>query len=378
VFAALALDRLDRLNVGTRVEAQEPLSHHIQAISAVSGGSLAAAAYVAAKLRHEPVAALPFKLADDFLQPVLLGVFDLHESRGTHLEHYWEKQLKLDAHLGQLATRWTSQLQQPSPPFPVPIFNSATLDAHVAVVSPLRWHRYRERLDEIAETKNLYDPLPDPTWVYYRTGVYSLEDFLLNFDPSLAQAVRASANFPFGFPVVQVNTLQGLPFSPSMLDRRHGTKERVRLTDGGAVSNSGLWTLFALLRKHKDTLKERGVILIIIDASKMPEYGGRTSTYNLVQTIFDQSPIASNLHWRMIDTLSDELDGRFGVVEVAIPPIRASNYYTSWALDSGTLKQLRHDAEPELERMASLVKDSWGVLVSGAKVELQVDRLPLD
>ena len=88
----------------------------------------------------------------------------------------------------------------------------------------------------------MIDP-QDVAWVYHRDAIYGLDDLLPSFDPTLAKAIRASANFPFGFPVIRIkpNRDKQLEFSP----KPH--QEYIRLTDGGALSNSGLWSLSQLL-----------------------------------------------------------------------------------------------------------------------------------
>lgn len=354
----------------------ETFADHLHAISSVSGGSLATAAYVAARLEQRDVAAIDRQMGDDFLRPVLLGALNPAVSRGQALEDYWVKKLGLSHRLSDVARSWNGALRASHPPVPVPLFNSATLDAHAVVLSPLDWHAH---VSPVRQAENPYESLERPTWVYYRSSIYSLPDLLPGFDPNLAQGVRASANFPFGFPVVQVATTVALPFSPASLDRLEGPKERVRLTDGGVVSNSGLWTLFHLLSSHASELERRGVILILIDGSKMPEYQGRTRMWDLVNAILDQSPIAANLHETMISLLQTRLHHRLGVVAVALEPTVDNNVYTSWALDSASLSQLEQGFAPKLLKMRSQVESAWLTLQDpAAQLHDIPTRLPLD
>jgi hypothetical protein len=357
------------------------LSDHLQLISSVSGGSLASATYLSARLHGQNADELPAKMADDFLQPVLRGIFDPGISRGRSLEEYWTTELGLRDRLSSLAKAWRDGLKASRPPLPIPIFNSATLDGHVVAISPLSWaDRYRDAAEIRALENNEYRGREDPTWVYYRWGVYSIDQLVPEFDPNLAQAVRASANFPFGFPLVEVETTSGLPFSPVTGDRSEGDKERVRLTDGGVVSNSGVWTLFRVLRAHADLLKRRGVVLILVDASKMPTYQGRTRTFDLLMSLFDRSPTAGNLHTTMLDHLGALFEQKLAVVELAMPPETKSNFYTSWALDRLTLDRLRQAAAPEVATMVKTAGDAFCTLRNGEELGGQrlTTRLPLD
>jgi len=68
--------------------------------------------------------------------------------------------------------------------------------------------------------KNLYRKFPLSTWVYYRDGIYGLEDLMgESFDPLLSSAVRASAKFPFGFPLVELETRRPFFLHPNWTQR---------------------------------------------------------------------------------------------------------------------------------------------------------------
>jgi hypothetical protein len=393
VLTALTLERLAGALVPVQNEHAksapgETFADHLHAISSVSGGSLAAAAFLARRVHGEPIEGLSAAVADDFLQPVLIGALSPTVSRGQALENYWVDRLGLDPHLGAIADRWMKGLGTPHPPLPVPLFNSATLDGHAVVVTPLDWTAYAsEEETSAARGKSRYFDdrqalgqlaTDVPTWVYYRSAIYSLQDLLPGFDPTLAKAVRASANFPFGFPVVQVATDRSLFFSPVPDDLAIGRKERVRLTDGGVVSNSGLWTLSRLLDVHADQLRERGVILVLVDGSKMPEYEGRTRTRDLVNAILDQSLIAGNLHATMLSFMQERLGHRLAVSVVALDPKRENNVYTSWALDQDTRQHIESVAKSSLDSMARDISSAWSTLMNGGRIDSLPPRLPLD
>jgi hypothetical protein len=388
VLTALTLQRLAQICVpgsSGGPDQCEKIADHLHAISSVSGGSLATAAYLSARLggKHNDKSDLDDlddKVADDFLQPVLRGALTPGVDRGAQLEKYWDAQLGLGRSLSEIGERWKDAPRTSHPPLPLPIFNSATLDAHAVVLTPLDWS-YCVNSEDLPpeEGKSRYDGLDDPTWIYYRSSIYSLGQLLPGFDPTLAQAVRASANFPFGFPVVQVATTERLPFNIIASDRKKGDKPRVALTDGGVVSNSGMWTLYKLLDKHSTELKERGLILVIVDGSKMPEYSGRTRTWDLLDAIGAQPPIAANLHAMMIEALREKLGKRLSVSVVGLDPITDNNVYTSWALDRGALGKLKENSAASLAALEQNVSSDWLTLETpGQEIASWPARLPVD
>ena len=324
LYTALTLEMLDGLEVACGGESRRcPLSEALQMISSVSGGSLANAGYVArrmSKLNGRPIAeALTQAVSGDFMLPVLHGALNPFLSRGDSIEKTWQGLGKLvrgctrtieeprvesgfarqdsqgmalgDICLSDLAAAWGREVEKGADarvPFPMPLFNTSTLDGHDLVITPLPKEQYTSS-DFAAQSrnpdKNLY-ARPDATWVFYRDGIYALEDLLgESFDPLLSTSVRASANFPFGFPLVAVQARRPLFLQPDWQSRCTGPEwkeceeRRVHLTDGGALSNSGMWPLFRLLVNKKRELRKRGVLLILIDASRMAEYGAPEKTY---------------------------------------------------------------------------------------------------
>jgi hypothetical protein len=150
--------------------------------------------------------------------------------------------------------------------------------------------------------------------------------------------VRASANFPFGFPLVDVETPDGYG-----TPHQTGVK-RILLTDGGVLSNSGVWSLYNLMttdERVRTALKKRGVLMIVVDAGRMPEYRDRqTGVGSLFGAIRDQAPIAQSLHRKMYELLEREFGDRVEIVGVDLPPTLVDNIQTTWALDNRSLKRL--------------------------------------
>ncbi|MFA6166922.1 MAG: hypothetical protein WC700_09915 [Gemmatimonadaceae bacterium] len=335
-----------------RLRAEHPrIAENLQAISSVSGGSLATAAYVVRQLHASgrDTAGLPScdeslldAMGQDFLYPTLLGVIPGFGGRAESIQRAWQKcPVGLDAlQLSRLAQIWRSRnvrARGTVPPFAVPIFNSVSLDRHAVAITPLAGKFFWQGLDEFArspasQVRGRLGALSS-TWVYYRSGIYHVTDLGERIDPSLSEAVRASANFPFGFPLVEVETTRPLWYSPRTEELDSGTTKVVRLTDGGALSNSGLWPLLPLLLNKKDAIKPRGVLLIIVDASRMPTVGATDRQLGLLQTLFDKAPKSERSHFQMLEELGQVYGDCFEIVQLAIDPLERNNIHTTWALD---------------------------------------------
>lgn len=384
---------------------------NLQAISSVSGGSLANAVYLTQRLRkpcdddalHEGLQGekgLVKAVARDFLQPTIRGA--LHGTflnlpggsgggRSEYIESAW-KDIGLDVKLDKLAEVWR-KAPAGYPPFPTPLFNSTSLETHRVVLSPLERTFYTDPVvGDSARNDNLYDILlsPEnrasntnslparypkykeqaerPTWVYYRDGVYSLEDLLPEFTPNLAQCVRASANFPVGFPLVKVETMQTLLYSPSVARRKPGNKEAkhsIYLSDGGVLSNSGVISLYHLLRNQVAKLRERGVLVIIVDASAMQNYSEPWRIQGLFDAIKSQQPIGQSLHRRMLESLKEQYKERIQIVQIDLIPTESTNVETTWTLSADRQNSLENQFKARQPEFKKDLETAWNVLVSG-------------
>ena len=345
----------------------------LNAISSVSGGSLATAAYVSRRYRHfiensrsHELSDLTEAVSQDFLQPTLRGALVPGKSRGRCIEEEWRSGLvKLKGiHISQLVDGWKKASDEglQDPPYPLPLFNTCSLDGHDVVISPLS----REAYQNYDNSPIFQDSSNSLTWVFYRDGIYGLEEFLPNFDPPISSAVRASANFPFGFPLVQIETTRSLRFNPCAEKRISGQKKIIKLTDGGVLSNSGLWSLFSLLMNDKEKeskrvpLQQRGVLLIVVEASKMPEYrDNRRSISSLYGTIGDSNPMGQAMHKRMYEILASKYGSKLAVVQVDLKPESDKNVLTTWALDNRSLESLQESFKDSWEREKQFILKKW-------------------
>lgn len=366
LLSALTLERLheDR--------ALRPVACNIQAVSSVSGGSLTNAVYTSLRVRwsdpciehHEPDGWLTGPATRDYVRPTMWGEIPPWTSRGQVVqEDFEESDVVGTVRLSQVVDAWRRN-RQASRPLPIPLFNTTTDDGHDLVISPLSVEAYSDpTLRDSALHDNAYDRevpfgvhtdsgvetridrVGQRTAVYYREATYGLEDLLPGADLELAQAVRASADFPFGYAPVDVITTRPSWFSRQFC-RRHGAEPyHVYLTDGGVLSNSGMWSMFQLLARHVDQLRSRGVILLIVDASKMPNPGSGLGGPSMIHQINDATPVAANLHRRMIDILHARLGDRLFVTSVSLPPLSSHNVMTTWVLPQDKIDQIEADFE---------------------------------
>ena len=362
---------------------------NLQAISSVSGGSLANAAYIArmvafAKDANKKSDAdewmkalndMVDSLEGDFLWAAMGGLVKKGLTRGTAIEKEWrEEEVNLGNYrIGDLINDWRAAKESQSsiPPFPIPLFNTASLEGHDVVISPLNKSFYVQnqlhahaaihKTSGTSESKNYYLAIKNwdieqiirakdeaPTWVFYRDAIYGLEDFLIKYNPLLAEAVRASANFPFGFPLINVETEKDIFFSPQIIEIEMNKKKeppemnQISLTDGGALSNSGMWSMYHLLMNNWKALEKRGVLLIIVDAGKMPVFRDLQKKWNsLLGAIQDQSTIGQNLHRRMYDSLQLKYQDRLAIVKLGLIEKKYFNVMTTWALDKESLDRIK-------------------------------------
>jgi predicted acylesterase/phospholipase RssA len=364
------------------------IAKNLQLISSVSGGSLASAAYVALLSKHYNSESFEIdeekfvkKMEIDFLCPAILGAIFPWTDRGEAIEKYWDKNIGLGGiDLEKISKKWKQAIKNKNlnisnseyPPFPIPLFNCAMLQGHSVIISPLEKNAYIcEKLhSEALSSENKYEKYGNlkPSWVYYRTGVYGLEDLVDQFIPSLSDAVRASANFPFGFPLVQLNlntekninntnkNNNKVPmFSP---DRKNN---KVKLTDGGTLSNSGIWPLYQMFINELPDLRSRGVLLIVVEASKMPAYKRNPNRWiqSLYGIIDDKAPKSQKLHHLIYEFLFKQLNGRFEVIQIDLEPYEKYNIMTTWNLDKNKICDLKNTFHKQWNKASPIIREKW-------------------
>ncbi len=379
------------------------LGPHVHAISSVSGGSLANAIYISRRLAPDALeeGAMVAGAGQDFIRPTVLGFLSPFSGRGASIEAAFADAAGVgDLRLSSVRDAWSAAAEAGAkhPPCPMPLFNTVTLDTNAVVISPLAAEAYElvdDGLSIRADARDEDDSDGDdathndyvefvgseaPTWVFYRDAIYGLEDLLERYDPALVAAVRASANFPFGFPLVEVETDQPRFFSPFADDRRAGEPGRVFLTDGGVLSNSGMWPLYHLLRNRLDVLKRRGVVLLVVNASGMPTKAPPRDISGLWATIQDQVPLGANMHRRMFDELNELYQGRLAIHQIDLTPTVAANIETSWMLPDETQDALAAIFETRWAAMRDALAADWKALRDPAVTlpETPTPRLPLD
>lgn len=159
-----------------------------------------------------------------------------------------------------------------------------------------------------------FDPLPAQI-----NTLNSLDNF---WDIPLKSAVRASANFPFGFPLMRFRRYKIHPDGSGGEPVTHsdGTPDILDICDGGVLDNTGVDSALALLRANRDEVRKRGVLIFQIDSGELPRNPGLSLLDSL---LYNLSAVLNGI-WR-------------------------TNLNTQAALHSEYLEELRALFEAELE-----------------------------
>ncbi len=133
-----------------------------------------------------------------------------------------------------------------------------------------------------------FDPLPAQI-----NTLNALDD---HWEIPLKSATRASANFPVGFPLMRFrrykvsrNGVAGQPVT-----KPDGTPDILDICDGGVLDNTGVDTAMALVRANRDAIRERGVLLFLIDSGELPRNPG----LSLLDKILYNLSAVRNCLWR--------------------------------------------------------------------------------
>ena len=365
IFAGLALERVEALDARLSLEGLPRILERTDAISSVSGGSLTNAALLQRLRAGHSLEGLADALGGDFLYPVLEGFLVPGADRAARLMDRWQIPALLGepAPLSELAACWCGRCPAGvagGARFPLPLFNATTVDGYRVVLSPLESDAYAMRaLTRHARRVDAYAADDDPMWVYYRDGVYGLDEHT-TYDPTLAQSVLASANFPFGFPLLRYAS-DGASWHFHAPGARAGADEGY-LTDGGVLVNSGLWALYSLVLNQADALAERGVLLVIVDSSRTFPAAAPSKHAGLAMTIAVKNNALQRLHRVTLAHMAEILGDRLQVVIAATSPEREHSVITSWYLPERQRRRLDASFEairPDFERD---LLDAWRAL----------------
>jgi hypothetical protein len=132
-----------------------------------------------------------------------------------------------------------------------------------------------------------------------------------------------------------------------------------------------MWSLFHLLSRPEsvERLKGRGVLLVLVEASKMPEYTeSHRSLLPLFGTIGDRKPVAQSLHRRMFELLHGLYGGRLAIVQLdLIPEVepKSFNVYTTWALDPQSQRRLDQSFETVWAKAKIAIGARFAILRTG-------------
>jgi predicted acylesterase/phospholipase RssA len=246
-----------RIETGATPQARSLLDQ-IDAVSAVSGGALTAAYFVAhgEQLRAADAAAEPWR---SFLDKMALS-YRLHQWYGLALTdpRVWAKYLFTNYHRGMLARD----------DYDATLFGGATL-----ADLPSRPALYLNSFDVANHVRFIFSKHAIDTWFFQPKGAWGMlsapQDLtsendltFANVQPKsvrLADAVTASSAFPFAYPNVAL--------------KHCGSKilfqgSRIFLADGALADNSGLVTLMTQLRAALDQSDgPHKVLVIAIDAT---------------------------------------------------------------------------------------------------------------
>ena len=295
MFAALVLETLalppEELQIvrgdglPASVNWKHPLSEYVFAISSVSGGSVAAAEYVASR---SPIASpgrraragggqwpsvlaaavertgqpIGKRLVDnavvgammtDFNAVAVHGFLSMRRSRGRALSDFWEAQFAWSERIGGA----------PLGSVPLLLINATLLESGRPLVIG-----YPPVPQRIFDDAGRAGALRLPATVAERITRVSSTRLLGDVELPVAQAVRLSASFPFGMDAGRLTTIDG---------------RALHVSDGGVVDNTGTGTLRELIQGIRRAADEdpvaaevacrigaRGILMIEIDSGAKP------------------------------------------------------------------------------------------------------------
>jgi hypothetical protein len=222
------------------------------------------------------------EMATDFMAPLLRGVFTPFVERGQSVSNFWSRQFGWEGirqrdcwgAAGSPSNPWLCSSAQ-ARPRPLVFFNATEVATGRRVV-----------ID--------FPPLPPG---FLGPDMSASSDLGGPYNIALADAVRLSANFPWGFEIGLFRRLLSPP--ATIVKTTESERPIVKLTDGGVIDNTGIDVLAAwldriealsrpgtvgpladrALRIRSDLLR-RGVMLVEVDS------GARPASSQLLGTLF--------------------------------------------------------------------------------------------
>jgi predicted acylesterase/phospholipase RssA len=375
---------------GIRVESGTPatartLLEQLDAVSAVSGGSLAAAYFVAndAKLTAAPADSAPWKT---FLDKMALN-FRLREWYGQALmdPHVWAKYLFSNYDRGLLARE----------DYDTTLYRGATL-----ADLPDRPALYLNAFDVTNHVRFIFSKDAIDTWYYQPRDAWGMlaapQELTSENDLSfikvppkmvrIADAVGASSAFPFAYPNVAI--------------RHCGSKilfqgSQIFLADGALADNSGLLTLLTQLRAA--LAKAEGphkVLVIAIDSSldRLDTNGtrfqqrGDEDTYawqgtivgHGVESVESAVALMQDLGWKFLESTGVETDQINANWPTALTKRSGACHPASKASWENMLEDGRLSLRPLVVRLGLRdvmnpdFEGTYGANLSGAEARLQM------
>ncbi len=272
-------------------------------------------------------------MCTDFMAPLLRAMLVPGSARGVAVERFWKRRFE-----------WPDAPYR-TPHAPLVLYNACEVDTGLQVV--------------------IGDP-PLPPGFFARANALETATptaaALADYNPRLAltrsEAVRASANFPWGFEVATIGRVKS-----DGAAARPNSGEPVHLIDGGVLDNTGVATLRHVLESleeradpaggHKDAaaarsvlakLRERGVILLQIDSGAKRTRPGwlmrrLSGALEPVQALGNAAYVNADFAtWQHIQVMKDVLAQQVrGVPVPRLHPLRIQcnheeNVMTAWAL----------------------------------------------
>lgn len=214
----------------------------------------------------------------NFMAPILRGGLSVTMFRGAALSSFWDNvydwrgSSNLDGYIRPKSTdlsAWYSPGRHP-----VVLFNACNVDdgARVSIgFPPLPRHAFEDSDDQASR---------------FAPKMLALQDSDVTVETSLSQAVRFSANFPWGFNSSQIDTTAVKPDGQADL----------KLIDGGVSDNTGIDSIYELINGMRQPgnehgqrllrlLKSRRIVLLEIDSGAKPSSSATSSVMDVFHPV---------------------------------------------------------------------------------------------